>query len=54
MTTNPKAVDALLALNKKEFKTPQAAEKAVLYLTSNLMKSLTPEERAEVRNSFRE
>jgi len=54
MTTNPKAVDALLALNKKEFKTPQAAEKAVLYLTSNLMKSLTPEERAEVRNYFRE
>lgn len=54
MTTNPKAVDALLALNKKEVKTPQAAEKAVLYLTSNLMKSLTPEERAEVRNSFRE
>jgi len=52
-SSNPKAVNRLLAFNKAKFKSDQAREKAALFIVSDVMDALSDEEQAEIRNQFR-
>ena len=52
-SSNPKAVNRLLAFNKTKFKSDEAREKAALFIVSDVMDALSDEEQAEIRNQFR-
>jgi len=52
-SSNPKAVNRLLAFNKAKFKSDEAREKAALLIVSDVMDALSDEEQAEIRNQFR-
>lgn len=52
-SSNPKAVNRLLAFNKAKFKSDEAREKAALFIVSDVMDALSDEEQAEIRNQFR-
>ena len=52
-SSNPKAVNRLLAFNKAKFKSDQAREKAALFIVSDVMDTLSDEEQAGIRNQFR-
>ena len=52
-SSNPKAVNRLLAFNKAKFKSDDAREKAALLIVSDVMDALSDEEQAEIRNQFR-
>ena len=53
ITSSPKAVNRLLAFEKKQFKSPEAMETASLLVVSDIMELLTDEEKAEVRETLR-
>ena len=54
MATNPKAINKLIMLSKKEFKTEDALQKAASLVLNDFVDKLSEEEQAEVRNSFRQ
>ncbi len=53
ITSSPRAVNRLLAFEKKQFKSPEAMETASLLVVSDIMELLTDEEKAEVRETLR-
>ena len=53
ITSSPRAVNRLLAFEKKKFKSPEAMETASLLVVSDIMELLTDEEKAEVRETLR-
>ena len=53
MATNKKAVNRLIALDKKKFINEELREKAVAAIISDVMDGLSEEEQAELRNYFR-
>ena len=53
MATNKKAVNRLIALDKKKFINEELREKAVAAVISDVMDGLSEEEQAELRNYFR-
>jgi hypothetical protein len=53
ITSSPRAVNRLLAFEKKKFKSPEAMETASLLVVSDIMELLTGEEKAEVRETLR-
>lgn len=53
ITSSPRAVNRLLAFEKKQFKSPEAMETASLLVVSDIMELLTDEEKAEVRQTLR-
>ena len=53
VSSNPKAVNKLLAFEKMTFKSPEAMEKFASFIVSDTMDALSEEEQAEIRNYFR-
>lgn len=53
ITSSPRAVNRLLAFEKKQFKSPKAMETASLLVVGDIMELLTDEEKAEVRETLR-